>query len=269
MSVASPATPLDGIDLVAGVVHLWAGESPAEVDAGEEAPPVLALRADALYPSPGVGRLVLATAFARAWEAGRIEPGERTLLTRGRDLGDQGVLASLGAGLDPTWRDLIVIALALEDREATARLSERLGQDEIAAAASTLGLSADAVRALPVMPPQVSAREAATAALALPARLGSAGLALVLTALRDGRYRWRARTRLPEDWEVAASGSRRAAVVEEVALWRTARGFAAAAVAWTEVADAWMAEYALGDAFPRVVESFGPPLPLLPAVAGR
>ncbi|MGC8475418.1 MAG: single-stranded DNA-binding protein, partial [Acetobacteraceae bacterium] len=42
-----------------------------DAGAGEGAPALLALRPDALYPSPGVGRLVLATAFARAWEGGR------------------------------------------------------------------------------------------------------------------------------------------------------------------------------------------------------
>ena len=260
MTAAWRPTPVDGIDLVEGVVHLWAGGPDGSVGL---------LRPDAPYSSPGLGRLVVAAAFARAWAGGRLDAGERTVLTRGRDLGDRGVLPSLGAGLNPTWRDLLVIALTLEDREAVSRLCVRLGALEVADAATALGMAGAAMQGFPAVVPTASARQGAAAILGLAQAVGSEGLGLLLPLLRDGRYRWRVRTRLAEEWEVATVGSRVAHAVEELALWRTQDGWAAAAMAWTQADDAWRAEYAMGDAFRRVVDRIGAPLPLAAEEAER
>jgi hypothetical protein len=250
MSAPSHATPFDGVDLVEGSVHLWAGGPKGDV---------FAMRPDLAYASAGIGRVVLAAAFARAMQAGEVDPAERILLERVRDTSDRGVLATLGAGLNPTWRDLLVIALTLEDREATARLSARLGQAAVAEAAAGLGLDAGALADYPAVPPRVTARAAAGAVLRLEGYVGAAGLDLLLPAMRGVRYRWRVRTRLDDDWDIATAGSRRASLVEEVALWRTAAGWAAAAVAFTDAEDPWRAEYVMGDGFRRVVEGVGVP----------
>lgn len=250
MSGLWQATPYDGVDLVEGSIHLWAGGAAREV---------FALRPALQYGSPGIGRVVVAAAFARAAQAGAVDPAERTRLERGRDTGDRGVLPTLGAGLNPTWRDLLVIAIGLEDKEATARLVARLGRRALTEAAEALGLDPKAFAAYPTAPPWVGARAAAGALLRLEEYVGSAGLDLLLPPMRSVRYRWRVRTRLDEEWEIATSGSRQAGAVEEVALWRTASGWAAAAVAFTDAADPWRAEYVMGDGFRRVVEAVGTP----------
>jgi hypothetical protein len=251
VTAAARPTPYLGIDLVEGAVCLWAG--------GEGGEP-LVMRPDVRYPSPGVGRVVVAAAFARSAAAGRVDLAERTVLTRGRDMGDRGVLPSLGPGLNPTWRDLLVIALTLEDREATGRLGERLGAAALTHAAHALGLPEEALVTYPTAPPVVSAREAAGAMLRLEEAAGAEGFAMILPLLLGVRYRWRVRTRLDEGWEVATAGSRQRSVVEEVALWRTAAGWASAAIALTDVDDAWRAEYVMGDAFRRLVEEVGVPV---------
>lgn len=251
MSAQARTTPFDGVDLVEGSVHLWAGAEDRET---------FALRPDHAYVSPGIGRVVVAVALARTAAAGGIDLGERTLLERGRDLGDRGVLESLGEGLRPTWRDLLVIGLTLENREAVSRLCDRLGVRALAQAADALGLGPDALAGYPALPPRICARSGAGAMLRLESAAGPTGFALLLSLLRGGRYRWRVRTRLAEDWEVAASGSCQRGTVEELALWRTRRGWAAAALAFADVEDAWRAEYLMGDGFRRVIEGVGEPV---------
>jgi len=246
------ATSFEGLDLVEGIAHVW-----ARGPGGEE----FALRPDAGYLSPGVGRLAVAVAATRAAAQGGLDLGERITLPRGRDLGDRGVLGTLGAGLRPTWRDMVVLMLTLEDAEATARLVDRLGDAAMADAARALGLDERALAAFPEGPPCVTARQAGAAALALVDALGPAGEALVRPLLHGVRYRWRVRTRLAEDWEVATQGSRGVGTVEDVVLWRTAAGPAAAAVALTEVDDPWRAEYAMGASFRDLVEAVGAPAP--------
>lgn len=252
MSSASEAalTPLSGIDLVEGVGRLWAGT---------DRETVFALRPSTPYASWGAGRLVLAAAFALAVAAGELDGSERVTLDRPKDWGDRGVLSTLGSGVNPTWRDLMTFALELEDTEAAARLGDRLGRAALNAAAQRLGLDPAALAVYPESAPEVTARDAAAAFLALPGVVGEAGMALLLPMFRGSRYRWRVRTRLEEDWEMATAGSKSRRAVEEIVLWQRADGWAAAALAFTDADDAWRAEYALGDAFRRVVEGVGAP----------
>jgi hypothetical protein len=261
MSAGPASTPYDGVDLVEGAVHLWAG--------GPGGSRSLAMRPEVAYASAGMGRVVVAAAFARAVRDGAIDPGERTRLERSRDTGDRGVLATLGGGLNPTWHDLLVIMLTVEDAEAAIRLCARLGPAAVGDAAQALGLPPGAMDAYPAAPPRLGARVAAAAMSRLAVHAGEDGLAMLLPHMRSVRYRWRVRTRLDEEWVVATAGSRGRGSVEEVALWRTAEGWASAAVAMTGVDDPWRAEYVMGDGFRRVVEHIGAPVADAEGGAGR
>jgi beta-lactamase class A len=120
----------EGLDGRLGVV-VWAP--------GAEGP-LVAVEADARFPSASLIKLPILWTVLRAVDGGELDPAERWTLAPEAHVGGTGVLRSLGAGLRPTLLDLATLMIVVSDNTATNALIDRLGIERVNEDLSALGL---------------------------------------------------------------------------------------------------------------------------------
>jgi beta-lactamase class A len=93
-------------------------------------------------PSASLIKLPILAAFWETVEAGRLDPNERVSVSaEALRVGGTGVLKALAPGLQPTWRDLATLMIAVSDNVATNLIVDRLEMDMIQAWIDKAGLA--------------------------------------------------------------------------------------------------------------------------------
>lgn len=113
-----------------GFVHVRDLASGAEVAVDADAPVVLA----------SVFKIPLAVAFARAVDAGRLDPLARTTIGSRDRIGGVGT-AGCADDVELSWRDALRFMLTMSDNGATDVILREVGVDAVHAAMADLGLT--------------------------------------------------------------------------------------------------------------------------------
>ena len=112
---------------------------------GEDAP-IVALDADASFPSASIIKLPILWTFFRAVDQGELDPAERWMLAPEAVVEGTGVLRFLDVGLRPTLLDLATLMVIVSDNTATNALIDRLTIERVNADLAALGLAHTALR---------------------------------------------------------------------------------------------------------------------------
>ena len=126
----------EGLDGRLGVVIQVPGEDE----------PIVALDADASFPSASIIKLAILWSYFRAIDGGELDPAERWTLASEAAVEGTGVLRFLDGGLRLTLLDLATLTMIVSDNTATNALIDRLGIERIQADLGALGLPNTALR---------------------------------------------------------------------------------------------------------------------------
>lgn len=102
--------------------------------------PDVGLSADDPVVLASVFKIVVAVAYARAVDAGRLDPAARTTVTARYRIGGIGT-AGCADDVEMSWRDLALNMMVMSDNAATDVLYHRLGQAAIDQVLADLGLA--------------------------------------------------------------------------------------------------------------------------------
>jgi beta-lactamase class A len=130
----------DALGRIAGILDASGvefGFAAIAVERGEE----IGLNAEALFPTASTFKVpVMVEVHAQA-RAGRFAITDRIAFEeRHRTIGS-GVIQTLGAGLNPTIRDLMMLMIIISDNTATDILVDLVGAERVTARMRTLGLA--------------------------------------------------------------------------------------------------------------------------------
>ena len=111
-----------------------------------EGEPVVALNADASFPSASIIKLPILWSFFRAVDAGELDPSERAPLAPGAIVEGSGVLRHLDPDLQLTLLYLATLLIVVSDNSATNALIDRLGIERVNDELAALGLTGTALK---------------------------------------------------------------------------------------------------------------------------
>jgi beta-lactamase class A len=101
----------------------------------------LTIHAEESFPTASSIKIAVLIELYRQAQVGELSLRERQKYTvRDRTLGS-GLLSDLDEGLEPTWRDLAVLMMAISDNTATNMLIDRLGKERINATLRAVGIT--------------------------------------------------------------------------------------------------------------------------------
>ena len=102
--------------------------------------PEVSLGADDPVVLASVFKIVVAVAYAREVDAGRLDPAARTMVTARYRIGGIGT-AGCADDVEMSWRDLALNMMVMSDNAATDVLYHRLGQPAVDQVLADLGLA--------------------------------------------------------------------------------------------------------------------------------
>ena len=125
---------------IAGILEaakLEAGFAAVGVESGK----IIAVNADALFPTASVFKVpVMAEVYAQT-RAGRFALSDRLPFAEAHRIIGSGVMQTLGAGIAPSIRDLMMLMMIVSDNTATDILCDLIGPGAATARMQTLGLT--------------------------------------------------------------------------------------------------------------------------------
>lgn len=99
-----------------------------------------ALNADRVFPAASTIKVPLLVMALEEAQAGRLDLRARVTLRAGDRVPGSGVLHELGAGLEPSWEDVLTLMVIVSDNTATNLLIGRLGLERVGGWLAARGL---------------------------------------------------------------------------------------------------------------------------------